>query len=121
MVDHRDDERIRREQAQAHRDEIVAGTGRPMEGVGLEQMVSVRLDAEAVSRLRVLADRRKMSLSAVIREALDFYAFEAARTSDVRWIITGYQGTVDIGTERWIESPSTRSAVRDLSGDLTPT
>ncbi len=59
---------------------IVAGTGRPMEGIGLEQMVSVRLDAEAVSRLRVLADRRNMSLSALIREALHLYAFEAART-----------------------------------------
>lgn len=120
-MDARHEERVRREEAQSRQGEVVPGSGRPVEASGLEQMISVRLGAEAAAQLRGLAEGRHVSLSALIREALSTYAADAALTSQAYWKITGYEGTVSTGEQHWIEAPESRSALREQKDDLAPT
>jgi hypothetical protein len=64
----REREIARREKAQAHAGEVVAGSGRRGKPRRMAQMVSVRLDGEIVSRLRTIAEERGVSVSDLLRE-----------------------------------------------------
>lgn len=109
-----ENERTRRDRAQQHRGGVIAGSGRPVEPAALEQMVSVRLDGVTVSRLRELAERRRTTLSALIREALGDYADAVERTSRVDWWVTGFEGLTVVETKKWAEDSASRSALRDV-------
>jgi len=61
-------ERDLREQAYLHRGEVVPGSGTPVEGRRLDQMVSVRLEPETIIALREIAERRSQSVSELLRE-----------------------------------------------------
>lgn len=61
-------EQERRELANAHRDEVVAGSGRPVQPQQLDQVVSLRLDPSTISALRDIANRRGVTLSDLLRE-----------------------------------------------------
>lgn len=64
----REDEKRRREAAQAITADVEAG-GREVARRSLKQMVSVRLEAQLLKELRLLADRRGLSISDLLREA----------------------------------------------------
>lgn len=61
-------ERERREAAQQHAGEVIAGSGRSVAPKRLDQMVSLRLEPDLVAALRALADRRGVSVSELLRE-----------------------------------------------------
>jgi predicted DNA-binding protein len=67
----RKSEIARRERAQAHAGEVVAGSGRPGKPRRMAQMVSVRLDGELVSRLRTIAEQRGVTVSDLLREGAE--------------------------------------------------
>lgn len=84
----RDNEIARREKAQAHAGEVIAGSGTRGAPAKLRmaQMVSVRLDGELVSRLKTVAKQRNVTLSELLREGADLivedaYASARPRTS----------------------------------------
>lgn len=66
--DHLDDEKRRREAAQASVPDVEPG-GREVGGRSLKQMVSVRLEAPLLRELRTLATERGVSVSDLLREA----------------------------------------------------
>jgi hypothetical protein len=68
MSDHGSNERERREAAQKHRGEVVAGSGRALASRRIDQMVSVRLDPALLADLRVIAEQREVTLSELLRE-----------------------------------------------------
>lgn len=65
---HREDEKRRREAAQAHTAEVEPG-GHEVAGRSIRQMVSVRLEAQLLKDLRELAETRGESVSDLLREA----------------------------------------------------
>jgi len=67
-MDARAGEAERRRVAQEHRGEVVAESGKALEGRSVPQMVSVRLDPELVGELRALARARGTSVSELLRE-----------------------------------------------------
>jgi uncharacterized protein (DUF4415 family) len=89
----RESEIARRERAQAHAGEVVAGSGKRGKPRRMAQMVSVRLDGELVSKLRTIAQQRDVTLSDLLREGAelivaDAYASARPQTS---FTITGAQ------------------------------
>lgn len=110
----------RRRMAHSHQGEVIAGSGKPLEASNLEQMVSVRLDADTVAHLRRISSQRNISLSALIRDALGNYVESASFTSDIRWRVTRYEGVVTTGAE-WNEEPRSRSSLRELKDGATTT
>jgi uncharacterized protein (DUF4415 family) len=64
----RQNEIARREEAQAHAGEVVAGSGKRGVPRRMSQMVSVRLDADLISELRIVCERRGVSLSDILRD-----------------------------------------------------
>jgi hypothetical protein len=66
--DPREDEKRRREAAQATTAGVEPG-GREIEPRSLKQMVSVRLEAHLLKELRLLATERGISISDLLREA----------------------------------------------------
>jgi len=58
----------RRELADAHRGEVVPGSGTPIEGRRLGQIVSVRLEPDTLAALREIANRRAVTVSDLLRE-----------------------------------------------------
>jgi len=69
--DPRASERARREEALAHRGEVVAESGEPVEPRRIPQMVSLRLDPETLAALRQLASQRKVTVSELLREGAE--------------------------------------------------
>lgn len=69
MGDKRKSEVERRELAQRMRGKVRKGSGTPIDGRRLDQMVSVRLGPELVSALRELADETGRSISDLLRAA----------------------------------------------------
>lgn len=68
MSEQRKSEIARREEAQAHAGDIIAGSGRRGKPRRMAQMVSVRLDGELVANLRVIARERNTTISDLLRE-----------------------------------------------------
>jgi hypothetical protein len=66
--DRREDEKRRREAAQASVGEVQPG-GHEVVGRSLKQMVSVRLEAQLLKELRELAEQRGESISDLLRQA----------------------------------------------------
>lgn len=66
--DPREDEKRRREAAQAATARVEPG-GAEVERRSIKQMVSVRLEAQLLKELRLLASERDMSVSDLLREA----------------------------------------------------
>jgi hypothetical protein len=64
----REDEKRRREAAQAATASVEPG-GREVERRSIKQMVSVRLEAQLLKELRLLAAERGLSISDLLREA----------------------------------------------------
>ena len=64
----REDEKRRREAAQATTADVEPG-GREVERRSIKQMVSVRLEAQLLKELRLLATERGLSISDLLREA----------------------------------------------------
>jgi hypothetical protein len=58
----------RRELANAHRGEVLPGSGTPVAGRRLGQIVSVRLESDTIAALRGIANRRGMTVSDLLRE-----------------------------------------------------
>jgi uncharacterized protein (DUF4415 family) len=86
MNEQRENEIARREEAQAHAGEIVAGSGKRGKPRRMAQMVSVRLDGELIGKLRTAAEQRNATLSDLLREGAeliveDAYASAQPRTS----------------------------------------
>lgn len=77
----RESEREKREAAQRHRGQVVEGSGRPIEGRHLPQMVSVRLDPNILSDLRELARSRGASVSDLLREGAALVTSQAQAVS----------------------------------------
>lgn len=65
--DYREDERRRREAAQASTAEVLGGRAVPQRA--LKQMLSVRLEPDLLQDLRLFADQHDMSVSDVLRQA----------------------------------------------------
>ena len=68
MVDGNMNEIERRKLANAHRGEVVPGSGTPVTGRRLGQIVSVRLESDTIAALREVANRRGMTVSDLLRE-----------------------------------------------------
>jgi hypothetical protein len=67
--DQRGTERARRDLAQGQRGSVVEGSGRPVEGRKVPQMVSLRVDPDVLAELRGLAEASGLSVSDLLRQA----------------------------------------------------
>jgi hypothetical protein len=76
-------ERERRELAESGRDDVVAGSAVAFEGRRLGQMVSLRLEPEVLVQLREAANRRRISLSDLLREGAMMVLAESQQTMQV--------------------------------------
>jgi uncharacterized protein (DUF4415 family) len=77
----REDEKRRREAAQASIVEVEPG-GHEVAGRSIKQMVSVRLEAQLLKELRELAEKQEMSVSDLLRQAA-VELVERSRTAPV--------------------------------------
>jgi predicted DNA-binding protein len=87
----RNEEIARREMAQAHAGEVVAGSGERGKPRRMAQMVSVRLDGELVNRLRTVAEQRGVTVSDLLREGAELVmqkTYAVARPT-ISYTITG--------------------------------
>jgi predicted DNA-binding ribbon-helix-helix protein len=87
----RNDEIARRERAQAHAGEVVPGSGKRGKPRRMAQMVSVRLEGELVSRLRTIAEQRRVTVSDLLREGAEQVVQEtyAAARPRISYTISG--------------------------------
>jgi uncharacterized protein (DUF4415 family) len=97
----------RREEAQAHAGEVVAGSGKLGMPRRMSRMVSVRLDADLISELRIVCERRGVSLSDVLRDGARLIVQrEHEEMGSESWFaITNIEGEV---TERFPQAPDRR-------------
>src|ERR687898_2474560 len=84
----RNNEIARRERAQAHAGEVVAGSGRRGKPRRMAQMVSVRLDGELIGKLRVVAKERNTTLSDLLREGAELIVEDAYVSTQPRTSFT---------------------------------
>jgi len=77
MSEKRANEVARREDAEAHAGEIVAGSGRQGKPRRMPRMVSARLDAELVAELRAVARQRNTTVSDLLREGAERIVYDA--------------------------------------------
>jgi uncharacterized protein (DUF4415 family) len=110
----RRDEHRRRALAEEHRDEVVEGSGVPVEPRKLDHMVSVRLDPDVVRELRAIARSRNTTLSAVLRDAAAQYATHAHRVMELRWRLQGESTTEE--ARAWTGPSVSESGLRLVSG-----
>jgi uncharacterized protein (DUF4415 family) len=103
MDERRADERRRRTLAEEHRGEVVEGSGVNVEPRKLDHMVSVRLDPAILRELRAIAESRKTTLSAVLRDAAAQYATYARQVTELRWRL---EGEVSVSETRTWRGPS---------------
>ncbi len=115
MSEQRANEIARREEAQAHAGEIVAGSGERGKPRRMARMVSARLDGELIRKLRIAAQQRNTTLSDLLREGAelivqDAYAdavtFKVAKSEGTGWSIQRGQGK---GTSVSHRSPSSEA------------
>lgn len=77
MSEQRASEKARREEAQLHAGEIVAGSGKRGSPRRMSRMVSTRLDGELVRNLRSVAQQRNTTLSELLREGAELIVRDA--------------------------------------------
>jgi uncharacterized protein (DUF4415 family) len=102
MNEQRAREITRREEAQAHAGQIVAGSGERGKPRRMPRMVSVRLDGELLRQLRIVAQQRNTTVSNLLREGAeliieDTYASAQPRTS---FTVSGAKEWLPTTTER---------------------
>lgn len=102
MNEQRASEITRREEAQAHAGQIVAGSGERGKPRRMPRMVSVRLDGELLRQLRIVAQQRNTTVSDLLREGAeliieDAYASAQPRTS---FTVSGAKEWLPTTTER---------------------
>jgi uncharacterized protein (DUF4415 family) len=81
---HREDERRRREAAQASTAKVESG-GYEVAGRSIKQMVSVRLEAQLLKELRELAEQRSVSISDLLRQAAVGLVEQSRTTPVLEW------------------------------------
>lgn len=98
----RNNEIARRERAQTHAGEVVAGSGKRGKPRRMAQMVSVRLDGELVSRLRIIAAQRGVTVSDLLREGAELVVADAYSSAQPRtsFTISGAKEWLPTATER---------------------
>ncbi len=86
-----DEEIRRRAKAEASAGKVVPGSGRRGKPKRMAQMVSVRLDGELVSRLRLVAKQRGVSLSDLLRDGAGLVVEDAYANAlpKVRFTVSG--------------------------------
>jgi hypothetical protein len=77
MNEQRASEIARREKAQAHAGEIVAGSGKRGKPRRMPRMVSARLDGELLRELRLVAQQRNTTVSDLLREGAELIIEDA--------------------------------------------
>ena len=112
-------ERQKRDRAQASRGEVVEGSGKPLEPKTLEHVVSLRLEGWLLRELRQLAKKRGTSVSALIREAAEDVVTAGTPTTRIEWRVTSVVGTGPVQLTKWLESPTSRAALKDLRESVT--
>jgi Ribbon-helix-helix protein, copG family len=92
--DQRQDEKRRREAAQAGVADVEPG-GTEVPGRSIKQMLSVRLEAQLLKELRLLAEKRGVSVSDLLREAASSL-IEKSHPAPVRmtWTSTGAEQVI---------------------------
>lgn len=124
--DHLEDEKRRREAAQASVSEVEPG-GKEIEGRSLKQMVSVRLEAQLLGELRTLATERGASISDLLREAaVDLVARSrpapvhitlrsaGAQMTVLGWVAAGRPATSGMGQVTDTGQPPVSSGTAEL-------
>lgn len=124
----REDEKRRREAAQASIAEVEPG-GHEVAGRSIKQMVSVRLEAQLLKDLRELADEQSMSISDLLRQAaievvqrsrtvpvLVHYRRAEASSMLIGGLTTGKQVTSGFSTSSEGAQVSGNEPVRVLAG-----
>src|SRR5688572_11286479 len=91
--EHREKEETRRKQLEAGVGDIVPGAGSRGKPRRMAQMVSVRLDGELVSKLRVVARERNVTLSDLLREGAELIVKDeyAGAQPRANFTVTGAQ------------------------------
>jgi hypothetical protein len=77
VSEQRASEIARREKAQTHAGEIVAGSGSRGNPRRMARMVSARLDGELVRKLQAIAQQRNTTLSDLLREGAELIVQDA--------------------------------------------
>ncbi len=98
----RNNEIARRERAQAHAGEVVPGSGKRGKPRRMAQMVSVRLDGELVSRLRIIATQRGVTVSDLLREGAELIIGDAYASAQPRMSFTVS------GAKEWLPTTTDR-------------
>ena len=113
MSEQRASEISRREEAQAHAGEIVAGSGERGKPRRLARMMSARLDGKLVRELRSVAQQRNTTVSDLLREGAELIVQDAYADA-VKWKVTRFEGASESirtgqGTSGNVPAPSQSS------------
>lgn len=102
MDERRENEIARRKKARAHAGEVVAGSGERGKPRRMPRMVSARLDAELFAQLRLVAQRRKTTVSELLREGAELVLEDAHADAKLHtsFTVSGAQEWVPRTTER---------------------
>lgn len=115
--DQRSDEFERREEAQNQRGHVEEGSGRALEPLNLDQMVSVRLGPELAESLRSIAENRSTTLSAVLREAALTYVSNYESNTVVSWrVLRGTRTEPQQGKQIWPATSPASGSVQEAVG-----
>jgi hypothetical protein len=113
-------ERERRELAEQNRDSVVLGSGVPVEGRRLGQMVSLRLEPEILGMLRDIANQRGVTVSDLLRDGAAMIIEASQQVMEVTHFSLGVQVTpARTGRVGSGASPSgsvARAAVVEING-----
>jgi len=124
MSEQRESEIARREEAQAHAGEIVAGSGQRGSPRRMARMVSARLDGELVRKLQLVAQQRNTTVSDLLREGAESivqnaYAnritLKVTKSEGTGWTIQRGQSKSDVVSAR----PQTSSVTSTTTGHST--
>lgn len=103
MNEQRASEITRREEAQAHAGQIVAGSGERGKPRRMPRMVSARLDGELLRQLRIVAQQRNTTVSDLLREGAELIIEDArasAQPQRANFTVSGAKEWLPTATER---------------------
>lgn len=92
----------RREVAQAHAGQVVAGSGERGKPRRMPRMVSARLDGELFRQLRIVAQQRNTTVSDLLREGAELIIEEANASAQPRTSFTVS------GAKEWLPTAAER-------------
>lgn len=117
----RETEHVRREYASRAKGQVEEGTGSSVAPKVFEHVVSLRLEDGVLRELRKLSQERGLSLSALIRGALDELILRGIPTTRFEWQVTTAEGTSPVRMYQWPETPASHSALRDANDEILAT